>query len=82
MIFVDCYRRNVYIDDNLVGYIDGDGFIYISGKRFAELTEDGDIYIGDDLVGYIDDGGDIYLREKLVGNVTPSNDLKFNNKAL
>ena len=77
MIFVDCYRKNVFIKDNLVGYIDGEGFIYISGKKFAELTEAGDIYVNDELVGYIEDGGDIYLRDKLVGHVTPSNDLKF-----
>lgn len=82
MIFIDCYRKNVYIDDNLVGYVNDEGIIYISNKKMMELTEDGDLYMNSECVGYIDDGGDIYIREKLVGNVTPNNDLKFNNNSL
>ena len=45
MIFVNCFSKNVYIGDELVGYVNKNGVIYISGKRFAELSEDGEIYL-------------------------------------
>ncbi|MBQ9265541.1 MAG: hypothetical protein IJ186_00510 [Bacilli bacterium] len=83
MIFVDCYNKNVYIGEDLVGYINHKGVIYINGKRFAELTAEGEIYLeGTYLAGYIDEAGDIYLNNKKVGILKANNDLYFSKKAL
>ncbi|MBP5694026.1 MAG: hypothetical protein J6X03_01020 [Bacilli bacterium] len=83
MIFVNCFSKNVYIGDELVGYVNKNGVIYISGKRFAELSEDGEIYLeGTYLAGYIDEIGDIYLNNKKVGHLTANNDLYFSKKAI
>lgn len=77
----ECYGKNVYIDDALVGYVErlegGDGCIYISGKRFARLTYEGEILIQGREVGYIDEVGDVYLNDSLVGELTPQNDIRF-----
>jgi hypothetical protein len=86
---MDCtcvYGHNIYIDDQLVGYISGDqegnAALFVSGHLFARMTSDGDITINKELVGYIDDGGDIYLHDKLVGEVDPRNDLRFKGSRL
>ena len=42
MLIIDSFGKNVYIDEELVGYID-DNCIYIKGKKFAEITDDGKI---------------------------------------
>ena len=52
MLFLDCYNKNVYIGDELVGYINHNGVIFISGRKFATLTEDGEIYIEKFKAGY------------------------------
>lgn len=86
MNFVYCYGRNVYIDDELVGYItkdqDGAGVIYISGHLFCRVSDDGVFTINGEKVGYIDDDEDIYLHDKWVGEVTPQYDLKFDGDEL
>ena len=69
MLFIECFGKNVYIDDELVGYISPDGDMFANGHKFGTLTHDGDIY-------------DIYIREELAGYVTPSHDIKFDSKAL
>ena len=86
MLIVPCYGHNIFIDDNLVGYIDGledgNGMLYISGHRFARISSEGIITINGEKVGYVEDGGDIYLHDKLVGSVGPSNDFLFVGKRL
>ena len=80
------FNNNVYIDEALVGYIDpigdGDAAIWISKKKFARLTAEGEILISGKLVGYIEDNGDVFFGDKLVGEITPQNDIKFYGKAL
>lgn len=49
MLFLECYNKNVYIGDELVGYISHNGVIYINSRRFATLTEEGEIYISKNL---------------------------------
>ena len=45
MLVLDSYGKNVYIGEELVGYIDRYGNMFINGKKFAFLTEDGKIMI-------------------------------------
>jgi hypothetical protein len=86
---MDCtcaYGHNIYIDDELVGYVagdrDGNADLYISGHRFAKMSSEGIITINGEKVGFVDDGGDVYLHDKLVGELDPSNDLRFKGSRL
>lgn len=82
MDWMGIYGHNIFIDDALVGYIsddqtDGNAIIFISGKKFATLSSEGDILMADKKVGLIDDGGDVYLNHRLVGEVDAENNLRF-----
>lgn len=66
MLFIECFNKNVLIGDEIVGYVNREGVIYISNKRFAILKDDGEIYIEKFKAGYISDGGDIYLNKKML----------------
>jgi hypothetical protein len=81
MDWMNVYGHNIYIDDDLVGYIsgdqDGNAILFISGKKFALMNNEGGISMADVKVGYIDDGGDIYLHNRYVGEVDATNDMRF-----
>ena len=76
MLFIDCFGHNIYVNKQLVGYI-GENELIISGKKFADLSDDGIISINKKEVGYIDDDGTIIIRDKEVGYVDGNNDLIF-----
>ena len=76
MLFIDCFGHNIYINKQLVGYI-GENELIISGKKFADLSDDGVISINKKEVGYIDDDGTIIIRDKEVGYVDGNNDFIF-----
>ena len=82
MLFISSFGKNVYIDDELVGYISKEGTMFANGYKFGELGEEGDIYLNGEYVGFIDDNGDIYIRNTYGGYVNSSNDLCFDSKAL
>ena len=83
MIFLECFGKNVYIDDELAGYISPEtGDMFAEGRKFGSLTEYGDIYIQGEYVGYIEDNGDIYIHENRSGYVGPSGDLYLDSIAL
>ncbi len=76
-----CYGHDVYIDDNVVGYVerlgDGDAAITISGKNFARLTADGKIARDGQIIGDTSVDGMIYFGDRLVGEVDAANNLLF-----
>ena len=76
MLFIDCFGHNIYVNKQLVGYI-GENELIISGKKFADLSDDGIISINKKEVGYIDDDGTIIIRDKEVGYVDGNNDFIF-----
>lgn len=82
MLFISCYGKNVYIDDEFVGYISSDGDMFARGHKFGSLSEEGDIYMNGEYVGYIEDNNDIYVRDKYAGYVDEKCDLRFDSKAL
>ena len=45
MLFLECFNKNVYIGDELVGYISKNGTIYINNRKFAVMSDDGKIFI-------------------------------------
>lgn len=79
MLVTECYGKNIYLSDQLVGYVsrlpDGDSEWYIAGKKAARITSDGKILIAGKEVGHIDDYGDIYINGQKRGELGPDNDL-------
>lgn len=76
MLIIDCFGHNIYIDDQLVGYIQENELI-ISGKKFADITDDGVISFGQKELGYIDDDGTIIIKDREVGYIDGNNDFIF-----
>ena len=76
MLYIDCFGHNIYVNKQLVGYI-GQNELIISGRKFADLSDDGIISINKNEVGYIDDDGTIIIKDKEVGYVDGNNDFIF-----
>ena len=76
MLFIDCFGHNIYVNKQLIGYI-GENELIISGRKFADFSDDGIISINNKEVGYIDDDGSIIIRDKEVGYVDGNNDFVF-----
>ena len=76
MLIIDCFGHNIYVERQLVGYIQENQLI-ISGKKFADITDDGVIYFDDKEIGYIDDDGSIIIKDKEVGYIDGNNDFVF-----
>ena len=76
MLFIDCFGHNIYVNKQLIGYI-GENELIISGRKFADLSDDGIISINNKEVGYIEDDGSIIIRDKEVGYVDGNNDFVF-----
>ena len=76
MLIIDSFGKSVYIDEELVGYI-GDNVIYIKGRKFAEISDDGKIYFPPRQIGYVDDDGSIIINGKEVGYIDGDNNFVF-----
>ena len=76
MLIIDCYGRNIYIDNELVGYINRNELI-ISGRKFADITDEGEISFGQKQLGYVDDDGSIIINDKEVGYIDGENNFVF-----
>lgn len=76
MLIIDCFGHNIYIGDTIVGYIKNN-LLYVSGRKFADITDDGVISFGDKHLGYIDDDGSIIIHDKEVGYINENNDFVF-----
>lgn len=75
-LIVDSYGKNIYVNDNLVGYI-GRNVLYIAGKKFANISDEGIISYDDIEIGYVDDDGSIIVKDEEVGYVDPHNNFVF-----
>lgn len=76
MLFIDCFGHNIYIDKDLVGYIQ-DNQLIISGRKFADITDDGIISFGEKRLGFIDDDGSIIINDREVGYIDAGNNFVF-----
>ena len=76
MLVIDCFNHNVYIDKKLVVYI-AENLIFINGRKFADLSDDGIISFGEKQLGYIDDDGSIIINDKEVGYIDGDNNFVF-----
>ena len=76
MLIIDSFNKNIYIDDDLVGYI-GENVLYINGQKFAEITDEGEIYFPPKKIGYVDDDGSIIINNKEAGYIDGDNNFVF-----
>lgn len=76
MLIIDCFGHNIYIDKDIVGYIK-DNELIISGKKFADITDEGVISFGGKEVGYVDDDGSIIINDREVGYIDAQNNFVF-----
>ena len=75
-LIVDSYGKNIYVNQKLVGYI-GRNVLYIQGKKFADISDEGIISYDDIEIGYVDDDGSIIVKDEEVGYVDPDNNFVF-----
>lgn len=76
MLIIDCFGHNIIIGDQIVGYIK-DNVLYVSGRKFADITDGGEISFGERYLGYVDDDGSIIIHGKEVGYINENNDFVF-----
>ena len=76
MLIIDCFGKNIYIEDEMVGYIT-ENQLMISGRKFADITDDGIISFGPKRLGYVDDDGTIIINEREVGYIDGDNNFIF-----
>jgi len=76
MLIIDCFGKNIYIDQDLVGYI-GENTLFIKGQKFADITDDGVISFGEKKIGYIDDDNSIIVNGNEVGYIDGNNNFVF-----
>lgn len=76
MLIINCFGHNIFIDKDLVGYIQENELI-ISGRKFADITDDGIISFGEKELGYVDDDGSIIINDREVGYIDNDNNFVF-----
>ena len=76
MLIIDSFGRNIYIDEELVGYI-GQNTLFIKGNKFADITDDGIISLGSKEIGFVDDDNSIIINDKEVGYIDGDNNFVF-----
>lgn len=81
MLIIDSFGKNIIVDGNIVGYID-DNILYVSKKKFADISDDGIISFRDKKIGFVDDDGSIIINDREVGYIDPDNNFVFYKTAL
>lgn len=76
MLIIDSFGHNIYVGDELVGYIK-DNALYMSGRKFADITDEGDISFGEKYLGYVEEDGTIIINNREVGYINEKNDFVF-----
>ncbi len=75
-LIVDSFGKNILMHDEIIGYI-GRNVLYIKGRKFADISDDGIISYDDVEIGYVDDDGSIIVNDEEVGYVDPDNNFVF-----
>ena len=75
-LIVDSFGKNIYINEELVGYI-GRNVLFIGGRKFADISDDGTISYDEVEIGYVDEDGSIIVKDEEVGYVDPNGNFVF-----
>ncbi len=76
MLIIDSFGKNIIINGDIVGYID-DNALYVSRKKFADISDDGIIKFEGNTIGYVDDDASIIINGKEVGYIDTDNNFVF-----
>ena len=76
MLIINSFGKNVYIEHDLVGYLN-DNKIFIKGRKFADITDDGIISFGPKKLGYVDEDNSIIINGKEVGYIDEDDNFVF-----
>ena len=76
MLIIDSFGHNIIVGDKIVGYIK-DNALFISGRKFADITDEGEISFGDKYLGYVEEDGSIIIHDKEVGYIDEQNNFVF-----
>ena len=76
MLIIDSFGKNIYIENQLVGYI-RENALFVSGKKFADITDDGVISYNDIEIGWVEDDGAIIIKNKEAGYIDNNNNFVF-----
>lgn len=76
MQIVESFGKNVFVGDQMVGYIDRQG-IFINRVKFADITPEGVISYNNQKTGYVDEDGYIIIKGKEVGYIDTNNNFVF-----
>lgn len=76
MLVIDSFGKNIIVDGNIIGYL-RDNVMYVSGRKFAEISDDGIITFDGRQIGYVDDDGSIYVNNREVGYIDEDNNFVF-----
>ena len=63
MQIVESFGKNIFVGDQMIGYIDREG-IFINRHKFADVTPDGVISYNQQKIGYVDEDGYIIVKGK------------------
>ena len=78
MQIVECFGKNVFVGEQMIGYIDREG-IFINRQKFADITPNGEISYNQQKIGYVDEDGYIIVKGKEVGYIDVNNNFVFYN---
>ena len=81
MLIIDCFGHNIIIDNKIVGYLK-DNTLIVNGRKFADITDEGEIYFNQRLMGYVDDDGSIIIKGHEAGYINGNNDFVFYKEAI
>lgn len=76
MLIIESFGKNIYIGDDLVGYLD-DNALFINKHKFADITDDGKISKDGIYLGYVDDDFSIIIKGNEVGYIDNDNNFVF-----
>ena len=75
-LIVDSFNKNILMNGKIIGYI-GRNTLFIQGKKFADISDEGIISYDNIEIGYVDDDGSIIVKDEEVGYVDPDNNFVF-----
>ena len=78
MQIVECFGKNVFVGEQMIGYIDREG-IFINRQKFADITPNGEISYNQQKIGYVGEDGYIIVKGKEVGYIDVNNNFVFYN---
>ena len=76
MQIVESFGKNVFVGEQMIGYIDRAG-IFIDRRKFADITPEGIISYNNQKIGYVDEDGYIIIKGKEVGYIDNDNNFVF-----